>query len=114
VRRHYGNSSEILADKWGKWSEKRRKDSLPPFKFTYVMPLTASRRNKLLPSFSSTVMSMFIFNNHDYSIHLSFVKNGPKKHNFIDLLPWFQKIGPNIPTRGICISNTTSGPSDNF
>jgi hypothetical protein len=51
----------------------------------------------------------------DYSIHLSFVKNGPiKTHNFTHLLPWFQKIGPNIPTRGNCIGNTTSDPSDNF
>jgi hypothetical protein len=34
--------------------------------------------------------------------------------NIPHLLPWFQKIGPNIPTRGNCIGNTTSDPSDNF
>jgi hypothetical protein len=47
-----------------------------------------------------------------FTCHL--LKMDQLKHNFTHLLPWFQKIGPNIPTRGNCIGNTTSDPSDNF
>jgi hypothetical protein len=52
-------------------------------------------------------------NYSDYSIHVSFVKNEPIKIQFYTFV-WFQKIGPNIPTRGNCIGNTISDPSDNF
>jgi hypothetical protein len=50
----------------------------------------------------------------DYSIHLSFVKNGPIKTQFYTFVTMVSKIGPNIPTRGNCIGNTTSDRSDNF
>jgi hypothetical protein len=47
-----------------------------------------------------------------FTCHL--LKMDQQKHNFTYLLPWFQKIGHNIPTRGNCIGNTTtsSDPSD--
>jgi hypothetical protein len=44
----------------------------------------------------------------DYSIHLSFVKNGPIKTQFYTFVTMVSKNWPNIPTRGNCIGNTTT------